>query len=62
MRLLLKGGLVCDDHGTFSPMDIEVTDGVVTGRSASFSENGEYDQGERDFLPQFRNPVDVREG
>ncbi|MBE5768591.1 MAG: dihydroorotase [Clostridiales bacterium] len=44
MRLLLKGGLVCDDHGTFSPMDIEVTDGIVTGRSASFSENGEYDR------------------
>ncbi|MBR2718900.1 MAG: dihydroorotase [Clostridia bacterium] len=34
MKLLLKGGQVYD-QGTFIPMDIEVTDGVITARGAS---------------------------
>ncbi len=34
MKLLLKGGQVYD-QGTFVPMDIEVTDGVITARGAS---------------------------
>ena len=42
MKLLLKGGQVYD-QGTFVPMDIEVTDGVVTARSASISAT-EYDR------------------
>lgn len=36
MKMLLKGGLVYD-NGCFTPMDLEVTDGVVTGRSVSIS-------------------------
>ena len=34
MKLLLKGGQVYD-QGTFVPMDIEVTDGLITARGAS---------------------------
>ena len=34
MKLLLKGGQVYD-QGTFIPMDIEVTDGVITARGSS---------------------------
>ncbi len=34
MKLLLKGGQVYD-QGTFIPMDIEVTDGVITARGTS---------------------------
>ena len=36
MRMLLKNGLVYE-RGTFVPMDIEVTDGIVTGRGHSLS-------------------------
>ena len=36
MRMLLKNGLVYE-RGTFVPMDIEVTDGIVTGRGDSLS-------------------------
>ena len=36
MRMLLRNGLVYE-RGTFVPMDIEVTDGVVTGRGHSLS-------------------------
>ena len=43
MRMLLKGGLVYD-HGSFSPMDIEVTDGVVTARGASLFPSGGSEQ------------------
>ena len=43
MRMLLKGGQVYD-QGTFVPMDIEVTDGVVSARSASISESSSYDR------------------
>ena len=43
MRMLLKGGLVYD-HGSFSPMDIEVTDGVVTARGASLFPSGSSEQ------------------
>ena len=38
MKVLLKGGLVYD-NGCFTPMDIEVTNGMVTGRSVSISSN-----------------------
>ena len=34
MRMLLKKGLVYE-RGTFVPMNIELTDGVVTGRGDS---------------------------
>ena len=34
MRMLLKGGRVYD-HGELIPMDIEITDGIVTARGAS---------------------------
>ena len=43
MRMLLKGGLVYE-HGSFSPMDIEVTDGVVTARGASLFPSGNAEQ------------------
>ena len=42
MKLLLQGGQVYD-QGTFVPMDIEVTDGVVTARGASIPST-EYDR------------------
>ena len=34
MRMLLKDGLVYE-HGAFVPMEIEVTDGIITGRGSS---------------------------
>ena len=40
MRMLLKGGLVYD-HGQLVPMDIEVTDGIVTGRGQAISSNAD---------------------
>jgi len=43
VRMLLKGGQVYD-RGTFVPVDIEVTDGVVTARGASISNASEYDR------------------
>ena len=43
VRMLLKGGLVYE-HGSFSPMDIEVTDGVVTARGASLFPSGGTEQ------------------
>ena len=43
MRMLLKGGLVYD-HGSFSPMDMEITDGVVTARGASLFPSGGTEQ------------------
>lgn len=36
MRMLLKGGLVYE-QGRLVPMDLEITDGVVTGRGQAFS-------------------------
>ncbi|MBQ8555889.1 MAG: dihydroorotase [Clostridia bacterium] len=38
--MLLKGGLVYD-HGQLVPMDIEVTDGIVTGRGQAISSNAD---------------------
>ena len=38
MRMLLKGGQVYD-HGQLVAMDIEVTDGIVTGRGQAISSN-----------------------
>ena len=40
MRMLLKGGLVYD-QGRLVPMDIEVTDGFVTGRGSSISSDAD---------------------
>ena len=40
MRMLLKGGLVYD-QGRLVPMDIEVTDGYVTGRGSSISSDAD---------------------
>ena len=40
MRMLLKGGLIYD-HGHLVPMDIEVTDGIVTGRGLAVSSNAD---------------------
>ena len=40
VRMLLKGGLVYD-RGQLVPMDIEVTDGIVTGRDSSISSNAD---------------------
>ena len=40
MRMLLKGGLVYD-QGRLVPMDIEVTDGVVTGRGLSIASDAD---------------------
>lgn len=43
MKLLLQGGQVYD-QGTFVPMDIEVTDGVITARGASISPSADIDR------------------
>ena len=40
MRMLLKGGQVYD-HGQLVAMDIEVTDGIVTGRGQAISSNAD---------------------
>ena len=40
MRMLLKGGLVYE-HGHLVPMDVEVTDGIVTGRGQAISSNAD---------------------
>ncbi len=40
MKMLLKGGLVLE-NGQLIPRDIEVTDGVVTGRGASISSDAD---------------------
>ena len=40
MRMLLKGGQVYD-HGNLVPMDIEITDGIVTGRGQAISSNAD---------------------
>ena len=40
MRILLKGGQVYD-RGQLVPMDIEVTDGIVTGRGQAISSNAD---------------------
>ena len=40
MRMLLKGGQVYD-HGQLVTMDIEVTDGVITGRGQAISSNAD---------------------
>ena len=40
MRMLLKGGLVYE-HGHLVPMDVEITDGIVTGRGEAISSNAE---------------------
>ncbi len=40
MRMLLKGGQVYD-HGHLVPMDIEITDGIITGRGQAISSNAD---------------------
>ena len=40
MRMLLKGGQVYE-KGHLVPLDIEVTDGIVTGRGQAFSSNAD---------------------
>ena len=40
MRTLLKGGLVYD-HGSLVPMDLEITDGVVTARGTDIVSSGD---------------------
>ena len=40
MRMLLKGGLVYD-RGQLVPMDIEVTDGIITGRGVAISSHAD---------------------
>ncbi len=43
MKMLLKGGRVYD-NGALIPMDIEVTDGIVTARGASISPSSDMDR------------------
>lgn len=40
MRMLLKGGLVYE-NGHLVPMDVEITDGIVTGRGQAISSNAD---------------------
>ena len=40
MRMLLKGGLVYE-HGQLVPMDVEITNGIVTGRGQAISSNAD---------------------
>ena len=40
MRMLLKGGLVYE-HGHLVPMDLEITDGIVTGRGQAISSSAD---------------------
>ena len=40
MRMLLKGGLVYE-RGHLVPMDVEITDGIVTGRGQAISSNAD---------------------
>ena len=40
MRMLLKGGLVYE-KGHLVPMDVEITDGIVTGRGQAISSNAD---------------------
>ena len=58
MRMLLRNGLVYES-GTFVPMDIEVTDGVVTGRGLSISSAGADAVFELNGLHVFPGFVDV---
>ena len=40
MRMLLKGGLVYE-NGHLVPMDVEITDGIITGRGQAISSNAD---------------------
>ena len=40
MRMLLKGGLVYE-HGQLVPLDVEITNGIVTGRGQAISSNAD---------------------
>lgn len=58
MKTLLKGGLVYD-HGALVPMDIEVTDGVITARAASILPTADSRVFELNGLAVFPGFVDV---